>query len=724
MDYNFRDIEKKWQKRWAENKTYQVKEDNNKKKFYVLNMFPYPSGAGLHVGHPLGYIASDIYARYKRQKGFNVLNPMGYDAYGLPAEQYAIQTGQHPAITTEENINRYRSQLDKIGFSFDWDREVRTCDPEYYHWTQWAFQKMFDSYYDYTADKAMPISALIEHLNTKGTEGLNVAYTEELNISADEWKAMDEIQQQRTLMNYKNIELGALNNTIGRLYEEQAANLGMSRGQFMAGVADSDTFKKNLDMYNKYKAFEKAHTTTQRVETGYLGGQTRLKTVRDNAINPYAAYKGWGVFKDDGRLFKQINGYIDQRASLQSSIYSDYGQMYRTFNRVDNRLSGGGGGGSRGGGGGGTNTPPPPPAGSIAEQEAKVQALTKAWREATDEVGRAGYAGMLEEAKQVLDQMQGKTKEVIPEGSFKDLKNQLGDLQKQRELLADPVDIAVIDQDIERIKEKINTLNGVMKQGSTPMSLEEKIRTDLADSITAVDENTLTNLLEFKIKNGLDNLDINSDYLKQAIFGERMDISDDYWQDLAERINEQLASMGIEPITIDVKTGEVVQAAKKAKDGWQDAAQAVQAVGGALQQLEDPGAKIMGIIGEAIANIALGFAQATAQASVGGPFAWIAAIAGGLGTMLSTIAAIKSATAGSYAEGGIVPGNNYSDGLIANVSSGELILNRAQQNSIAGLLTSNQGNSESRPYVDVETIWLGLGHYLNRKGMGEIVTTR
>jgi predicted nucleic acid-binding Zn-ribbon protein len=387
---------------------------------------------------------------------------------------------------------------------------------------------------------------------------------------------------------------------------------------------------------------------------------------------------------------------------------------------------GGGGGGGRtgGGGGGGANTPPPPPEGSIAAQEAKVQALTKAWREATDEVGRAGYAGMLEEAKQVLDQMQGKTKEVIPEGSFKDLKNQLGDLQKQRELLADPVDIAIIDQDIERIKEKIDTLNGVMKQGSTQMSLEDKIRTNLADSITAVDENTLTNLLEFKIKNGLDNLDINSDYLKQAIFGERIDISNDYWQDLAERINEQLASMGIEPITIDVKTGKVVQAAKKAKDGWQDAAQAVQAVSGALQKLEDPGAKIMGIIGEAIANIALGFAQATAQASVGGPFAWIAAIAGGLGTMLSTIAAIKSATAGSYAEGGIVPGNNYSDGLIANVSSGELILNRAQQNSIAGQLTSNQGNGESRPYVDVETIWLGIGHYLKRKGMGEIVTTR
>ena len=388
---------------------------------------------------------------------------------------------------------------------------------------------------------------------------------------------------------------------------------------------------------------------------------------------------------------------------------------------------GGGGGGGRtgGGGGGGANTPPPPPAGSIAEQEAKVQALTKAWREATDEVGRAGYAGMLEEAKQVLDQMQGKTKEVIPEGSFKDLKNQLGDLQKQRELLADPVDIAIIDQDIERIKEKIDTLNGVMKQGSTPMSLEDKIRTNLADSITAVDENTLTNLLEFKIKNGLDNLDINSDYLKQAIFGERIDISDDYWQDLAERINEQLASMGIEPITIDVKTGEVVQAAKKAKDGWQDAAQAVQAVSGALQQLEDPGAKIMGIIGEAIANIALGFAQATASDSKLGVFGWIAAIAGGLGTMISTISAIKSATAGSYAEGGIIPGNNYNDGLVANVSSGELILNRAQQNSIASQLSNNGiGNLQLEAYIDGEDIRLAVRNANRRRGRGEYVTSK
>ena len=208
MEYNFREIEKKWQKRWVENKTYQVKEDEQKEKFYVLNMFPYPSGAGLHVGHPLGYIASDIYARYKRLQGFNVLNPMGYDAYGLPAEQYAIQTGQHPAITTVNNINRYREQLDKIGFCFDWDREVRTCDPIYYHWTQWAFQKMFQSYYDNTSKKALPISSLVEHFAKEGTTGIDAACSEELSFTADEWNSWDEKKQQEILMNYRIAYLG------------------------------------------------------------------------------------------------------------------------------------------------------------------------------------------------------------------------------------------------------------------------------------------------------------------------------------------------------------------------------------------------------------------------------------------------------------------------------------------------------------------------------------
>lgn len=208
MEYNFNEIEKKWQKRWAEEKTYHVSEDDSKRKFYVLNMFPYPSGAGLHVGHPLGYIASDIYARYKRMSGYNVLNPMGYDAYGLPAEQYAIQTGQHPAVTTEQNISHYREQLDKIGFSFDWDREVRTCDPKYYKWTQWAFQKMFNSFYCNTCHKAQPIEKLVEHFNQKGTEGLDVAQGEELSFTADEWRAMSEKEQQQVLMNYRIAYLG------------------------------------------------------------------------------------------------------------------------------------------------------------------------------------------------------------------------------------------------------------------------------------------------------------------------------------------------------------------------------------------------------------------------------------------------------------------------------------------------------------------------------------
>ena len=208
MEYNFRDIEKKWQQKWVENKIYHVVEDKDKKKFYVLNMFPYPSGAGLHVGHPLGYIASDIYARYKRLQGFNVLNPMGYDAYGLPAEQYAIQTGQHPEKTTVTNINRYREQLDKIGFSFDWDREVRTCAPEYYKWTQWAFMKMFNSFYCYSCQKAQPIEKLIKRFEEKGSADLNIAQSEELSFTAEEWKAMSEKEQQQVLMNYRIAYMG------------------------------------------------------------------------------------------------------------------------------------------------------------------------------------------------------------------------------------------------------------------------------------------------------------------------------------------------------------------------------------------------------------------------------------------------------------------------------------------------------------------------------------
>lgn len=208
MEYRHKEIEQRWQQHWKENKTYKTEIDRNKPKYYVLDMFPYPSGAGLHVGHPLGYIASDIFARYKRLRGFNVLHPMGYDAYGLPAEQYAIQTGQHPEVTTRENIARYRQQLDRIGFCYDWDREIRTCSPDYYKWTQWAFIEMFNHYYDTALGKAMPVADLEKHFAEKGSEGVHAACTKELRFTAAEWNAMDSKQKSDTLMNYRIAYLG------------------------------------------------------------------------------------------------------------------------------------------------------------------------------------------------------------------------------------------------------------------------------------------------------------------------------------------------------------------------------------------------------------------------------------------------------------------------------------------------------------------------------------
>ncbi|MBD5246401.1 MAG: leucine--tRNA ligase [Barnesiella sp.] len=208
MEYNHREIEARWQQYWKDNNVYKCEIDHSSPKFYVLDMFPYPSGAGLHVGHPLGYIASDIYSRYKRLKGFNVLHPMGYDAYGLPAEQYAIQTGQHPEVTTRKNIERYRSQLDKIGFCYDWSREIKTCDPEFYKWTQWAFMEMFNHYYDTAADKALPIADLVKHFEKEGSKGVKAVCSKELDFTADQWNAMTEKEKSDTLMNYRIAYLG------------------------------------------------------------------------------------------------------------------------------------------------------------------------------------------------------------------------------------------------------------------------------------------------------------------------------------------------------------------------------------------------------------------------------------------------------------------------------------------------------------------------------------
>ncbi|MBI3239971.1 MAG: class I tRNA ligase family protein [Flavobacteriia bacterium] len=203
MEYNFRDIESKWRQKWATDKPFKAADTSDKPKYYVLDMFPYPSGAGLHVGHPLGYIASDIFARYKRLKGFNVLHPMGYDSFGLPAEQYAIQTGQHPAITTAENVARYRDQLDKIGFSFDWDREVRTSSPEYYKWTQWIFKQIFNAWYNNDTDKAEHIDGLIETFRTNGNASVNACSDYETVFTAEEWNAKSEKEQSDILMEYR-----------------------------------------------------------------------------------------------------------------------------------------------------------------------------------------------------------------------------------------------------------------------------------------------------------------------------------------------------------------------------------------------------------------------------------------------------------------------------------------------------------------------------------------
>ena len=234
MEYNFKEIEAKWQSRWRADKTYKVETDPSRPKFYVLDMFPYPSGAGLHVGHPLGYIASDIYSRYKRLKGFNVLHPMGYDAFGLPAEQYAIQTGQHPAVTTEQNIARYREQLDKIGFSFDWDREVRTCDPGYYKWTQWAFLEMFSHWYDRSKQQARPVAELTAAFETSGTEGLDAACTTEMHFTAAEWNAKSEREQP---VQHLRQHLPQGHHVLGALAPADGVNLLLRRLQNFGGLA-------------------------------------------------------------------------------------------------------------------------------------------------------------------------------------------------------------------------------------------------------------------------------------------------------------------------------------------------------------------------------------------------------------------------------------------------------------------------------------------------------
>lgn len=302
MDYDFRKIEQKWQAKWAAEKTFRAVEDPSKPKYYVLDMFPYPSGAGLHVGHPLGYIASDIYSRYKRLKGFNVLHPMGYDAFGLPAEQYAIQTGQHPEVTTEKNISRYREQLDRIGFSYDWDREVRTCDPSFYKWTQWAFIKMFKSYYNTELDKARPIAELEAQFEESGTRDVHAACTAELTFTAGEWKSWSAKKKAEVLMNYRIAYQG-----------ETAVNWCPGLGTVLA----NDEVKEGLSVRGGYPVEQKKMLQWQLRVSAYAGRLLDGLEKLDWTDSLKEMQRNWiGRSQGTEVVFKIINGSKEKNVTI------------------------------------------------------------------------------------------------------------------------------------------------------------------------------------------------------------------------------------------------------------------------------------------------------------------------------------------------------------------------------------------------------------------------
>ena len=401
-------------------------------------------------------------------------------------------------------------------------------------------------------------------------------------------------------------------------------------------------------------------------------------------------------------------------------------QVIRTMNA---RIGGGSISGGRittGKGGGGVANVPPP-SGSIAEQEAKVQALTKAWKNATDQAGREGYAAQLNEAKKLLDEMQGKKVEIVPDGSFKDLNNQLKELQAQRELLTDPIDVAVNDEMIQQVKDDIDRLNGktIKVTVQNTMSVEEQVRTKISDQNIEADINTLRNLIEVKIRKGLDDIDIPTQYLEQAIFGEQLNIPDEYWQSFVDQMNERLREMKLDPIKLEVDTGNIVTDVKKLKEGWKDAASAIQSVGSALAMIENPAAKVLGTIAQAIASVALAAGQAmAAKDTTSSGWAWIGAAAAITATMVSTISAIHSAT--GFAEGGIVRGNTFSgDQIPAFLNAGEVVLNRAQQGVIADALGGGRAPViQIEGVIDGETIRLAQRNNNRRTGRGEYVTTK
>jgi hypothetical protein len=515
-------------------------------------------------------------------------------------------------------------------------------------------------------------------LQTRQTQLQSTIRREGANSEAGR-RAQEELKalEPRLQSSYRT-ESGMNWNAFTALVDEKLATAGINLDK-----NSRDFLLRSFHSMDAYERLKRNARGSRTYQGGESIGTTSYGTSVDNGRwvdTRNTNQKLLDLFTDEWR--QQNSGYL-------TASFNALGQSYGMLRGNARYLnSGTGGGGSRGGtgrGGGGGSTVAPPPEGSIAAQEAEVARLTKLWREATTQVGRDGYAGQLEAAKKTLSDMQGKVDDF---------------------LTATPV----FD----------------MNRGSEQMSIVDKIRTSISDSNIAADEAALSNILEHMMRNGIDTADFPADELYNKILGPG--IPDEKWQEIVADINEKLANAGLEPIEIDVKTGNITKVAKEVCASWQDAAHAVQAVGSALQSIQDPTAKILGIIGQAIANVALGFAQATTAESGKGIWAWIAAIAGGVGTMVSTISAIHSAT--GYSEGGIIKGTSYSgDNIMANggtigLNAQEIVLNRAQAGNLAAQLSDTSAGADRRPYLDVETIWLGMGHYLKRRGMGEIVTSK
>lgn len=549
-------------------------------------------------------------------------------------------------------------------------------------------------------------------------------------------------------------KLEALEPQMQRAFREEAR---LNRNAFQARVeqrlAEGNIYLPQQGMDMLMRSFSDSQFAEQMMSRA-SGGITRTwhkGTGSTTATSAALGGSGFWEVSDTRNIYKRLSDLFTDKWRQENSpfltaAYNAEGNAWGVALRNSRYLNSGGGGGRSGGGGGGrtTSTTPAAVAGSIDQQAQKVQALQKAWRAAADDDSRAKIKTQLEEAQAELDRMNGKVK--APEGSMKALTEELSRLQSEQQMVTTSAEWEAYNQRIKAVQQSMKDLRGEVTEmttgfaGLTGNSMAAWISgqqsslgntefgSDAYRSIAAniVDAKTLSNLLNTAIKNDITISPDTVEELWSRIIGSE-NIPDSVWAELEQTINTAIEDrLDIGAIKINVDTGDVVTAAKQTSSSWQEAARAVQSVSSALGQLEDPAAKVSGIVGQAIANIALGFAQATAASGKYGIFGWIAAIAGGLGTMISTISAIKSATAGSYAQGGIIPGNNFSgDQMLANVNSGEIILNRAQQSNIASQLTDTRADGgERQPYLDVETIWLGLGNLLKRRNMGEILTTK